>query len=73
MTEKMTYEQAVKELQKIVEKLEKGNVPLDDTVKLYEQGIKLSAFCSKKLADCNRKLLRLNRCKMKLGYKNKNR
>ncbi len=56
MTEKMTYEQAVKELQKIVEKLEKGNVPLDDTVKLYEQGIKLSAFCSKKLADCKQKI-----------------
>ena len=46
---KLTYETAVKQLEEIVEKLEGGQLSLDESVKLFEKGAKLSAFCDKAL------------------------
>jgi len=41
----MTFEEAEKELQQIVERLESGNVPLDDAVALWERGEELYKLC----------------------------
>lgn len=45
------FENAIKELEQIVEQLEDSELPLDDALKLFERGIKLSQLCSAKLDD----------------------
>ena len=45
----MTFEEAEKELQQIVERLESGNVPLDDAVALWERGEELYRLCRERL------------------------
>ena len=47
--EKMTYEKAVARLEEIVDKLENGNLALEEMMKLYEEGTSLAAICSKSL------------------------
>lgn len=42
---KATFEDNMKRLEEIVEALESGNLPLEDTVKLYKEGMTLSAQC----------------------------
>ena len=41
----MTFEQAMARLDEIVEQLAAGNIPLDEMVKLYEEGDRLSKHC----------------------------
>lgn len=50
------FENALKELEQIVEQLEDSELPLDDALKLFEKGIKLSRFCSEKLDDAEQKV-----------------
>ena len=45
----MKFEEAEKELVQIVERLESGNVPLDDAVALWERGEELYRFCREQL------------------------
>ena len=52
----MDFEKAVEELEKIVRALETGNVKLDDSLKLYESGIKYVNYCSKLLDDAEAKV-----------------
>ena len=47
--ENITFEQAIEELENIINRLEEGDVPLDETIKLYEKGSELKDFCEKKL------------------------
>ncbi len=54
--EKMTYEEALKKLEKIVESLEEGSLPLDKSMELFEEGTKLSAFCEKCLNEAELKI-----------------
>ena len=45
--EKMSFEEAYDELNKIVDFIESGDVSLDDSIKVYEMGIKLKNHCEK--------------------------
>ena len=45
----MTYEEAEKELHQIVERLERGDVALDEALKLWERGEELYRFCRERL------------------------
>ncbi len=56
---KMTYESALAKLEKIVEKLEDGSLPLDESMKLFEEGTKLSSFCEKCLNEAEQKIIEL--------------
>jgi exodeoxyribonuclease VII small subunit len=47
--EEPTFEQAQAELEQIVERLERGQVPLDEALALWERGEQLYAFCRSKL------------------------
>jgi len=49
MTKKMNYEQAAQRLDEIVKLLEKGDMPLEESLKLYEEGKKLVAYCTEVL------------------------
>ena len=47
--EKMSFEQALAALEAIVQQLERGDVPLDQSITLYERGEKLRAACQTRL------------------------
>jgi exodeoxyribonuclease VII small subunit len=51
VTDTPTFEQALQQLEQIVQKLEKGELPLEDSLRLYEDGIRLSRLCHTKLEE----------------------
>lgn len=59
MKDEMTFEAAMSRLEEIVAKLESGKCPLDDSLKLFEEGTKLTAFCSDKLKSAEQKIVKL--------------
>lgn len=56
MAGKKTFEDSINELEEIVEKLEKGDCPLDEAVKLFEKGVKISNECHKTLNEAEQKI-----------------
>ena len=48
---KNNFESNLKELEVIVDKLESGDIGLEESVKLYEEGMKIKKICDKKLKD----------------------
>jgi len=59
MAKKITFEKAMERLQEIVSRLEDGNVPLEESIKLYEEGMKLGKLCKKMLDEAELKIKRL--------------
>ncbi len=53
---KMPFEAAMAELESIVDRLEKGNVTLEDSIQLYERGEKLKARCEDLLKDAEMRI-----------------
>lgn len=51
-----TFEQSITELEKIVDRLENGDVTLDESLELFEKGIKLSKSCQKMLDSAEKKV-----------------
>ncbi|MGI6422232.1 MAG: exodeoxyribonuclease VII small subunit [Syntrophomonadaceae bacterium] len=56
---KIKFEDALKRLEAIVDKLESGALDLEDSIKLYEEGIDLSVYCQKQLNQAEGKIQRL--------------
>lgn len=56
MAEKKTFEKSISELEEIVAKLEGGNVTLDESLELFEKGIKLSKSCQQMLDAAEKKV-----------------
>jgi exodeoxyribonuclease VII small subunit len=50
------FEAAIGELDAIVKKLEEGDLPLEQSLALYERGIHLSRFCHARLEDAERRI-----------------
>ena len=61
--EKMTFDTAIVELEKIVEEMEKGNLSLERSLELYEKGVKYTAFCKNELMKAQLKLEELTSAK----------
>jgi exodeoxyribonuclease VII small subunit len=55
----MTFEEALAELETVVTRLERGDVALDDSIKLYERGALLRKRCQDKLAEAEEKVSRI--------------
>jgi exodeoxyribonuclease VII small subunit len=53
---KKTFENALSQLESIVSQLEDGDLPLEESLKLFEEGIKLSRFCNQKLNEAQKKV-----------------
>ncbi len=49
--EEMTFEESLQELEEINDKLERNRVSLEETIQLYERGMELIDYCSKKLEE----------------------
>ena len=54
----ISYESAIERLEQVVDKLASGSVSLDESLKLYEEGTRLTAYCMKKSKMQNQKLLK---------------
>ena len=69
MSEEMNYSKAIERVEEIVQALERGGIPLDETLKLYDEGAKLLDFCQQELASAEGKLneMRLSDIEMKLS------
>ncbi|MCM3215429.1 exodeoxyribonuclease VII small subunit [Niallia taxi] len=52
----LSFEEAMEELEKIVEKLEEGDVPLEEAINTYKRGMELSKFCHDKLKNVEEQL-----------------
>lgn len=61
--EKMNYEKSVARLEEIVDKLENGNLSLEEMMKLYEEGTTLAAKCAKSLEKAQLKISELSATK----------
>lgn len=53
---KQTYEKALKNLEDIVKEIESGDLPLEQAIKKFEEGIRLSKFCSQILDETEQKI-----------------
>ncbi len=53
---KLTFESAIRRLEGIVQALESGDLGLDEALKKFQEGIKLSQFCSNKLDETEKKV-----------------
>jgi exodeoxyribonuclease VII small subunit len=54
------FEGAIAELESIVKKLEEGDLPLEQSLALYERGVQLSRFCHARLEQAERRIEILN-------------
>ena len=50
------FEQALEALEKLVERLEKGELTLEESLRLYEEGVRLSRLCHEKLEEAEGKI-----------------
>ncbi len=53
---KERFEDSLNKLEKIVSKLEEGEIPLEESLKLFEEGIRLSRLCNQKLDEAEKKV-----------------
>ena len=57
----MSFEQSLDRLEEIVRHLEKGDLPLNDSLVLYEEGTALISACSKQLDEAEQKVVKLRK------------
>jgi exodeoxyribonuclease VII small subunit len=56
MNKALTFENAMKKLEEIVQELETGQLTLEESLKKFQEGVKLSKFCSSKLDETEKKV-----------------
>ncbi len=56
MSKKIDFESALHRLEEIVKSLETGDLPLDKSLELFEEGVQLSRFCHTRLDEAERKV-----------------
>lgn len=52
----LNFEEAMNKLEEIVSHLERGEVPLEQAIELFQQGMQLSQMCGRKLSQVERKI-----------------
>ena len=58
---KQSFEDNLHRLEQIVESLERGDVPLDEALSLYEEGIQLSRSCAERLKEAELRIKKLGK------------
>jgi exodeoxyribonuclease VII small subunit len=56
LAKKLDFEESLVKLEEITRKLEAGELSLDESLKIFEEGIRLSRYCEKKLTEVEHKL-----------------
>ncbi len=52
----LTFEEAIEKLESIVDSLENGDFPLEESLKLYEEGVKLVSICTTKINNVEKSI-----------------
>jgi exodeoxyribonuclease VII small subunit len=60
-TKVQSFESSLEELERIVRELERGDLPLEKSLELFEQGVKLSRACQERLSEAERRIEVLTR------------
>jgi len=55
----ITFEEAMEQLETIVERLEEGDVPLEEAISIYKKGMELSKLCHDKLKNVEEQLTQI--------------
>lgn len=55
----MTYEKAITRLENIIQKLENNEIPLEESISLFQEGIELSQYCDQKLKNIQEKVAQI--------------
>lgn len=55
--QKHTFEEAMEHLERIVERLEEGEVPLEEAITIYQKGMEFSKLCHEKLKQAEEKMV----------------
>jgi exodeoxyribonuclease VII small subunit len=58
---KESFEDALRKLEKIVARMEEADIPLEEALQSFEEGVRLARFCSKKLDEAEQKVAMLVR------------
>lgn len=58
---RQNFESSLEELERIVRELERGDLPLEKSLDLFEQGVKLSRACQERLSEAERRIETLTR------------
>jgi len=66
LEKKTTFEEALEELEQIVERLEGGQLSLDEAIRSFEQGIALVKLCGRRLQQAEKKIDRLSQQALEL-------
>jgi exodeoxyribonuclease VII small subunit len=56
MKKEKTFEEALRELEEVVNRLEGGDLPLEEALQLFEEGVRLSRACHTKLDEAQRRV-----------------
>ncbi len=56
MMEEKRFEDAMRELEDIVKRLETGNLPLEESLKIFEEGVALSRYCFNRLEEAEKRV-----------------
>ncbi len=59
--EPLSFEKALERLENIIESIDDENQPLEESIKLYEEGISLATHCTQKLEDANLRIEEVNK------------
>jgi exodeoxyribonuclease VII small subunit len=59
--EELSFEDSIKRLEEIVETLEAGNAPLEESIRLYEEGMTLAKSCMTRLNEAKLKLKKIQK------------
>ncbi|MCQ2396708.1 MAG: exodeoxyribonuclease VII small subunit [Lentisphaeria bacterium] len=59
--EKLTFDDALQQLEIIVQQLENGNLTLEESMKAFERGVKLGKYCNEKLSGAEKKIQMLTK------------
>lgn len=51
-----SFEEAMRELESIVSRMEAGSLPLEESLQAYQRGLELSAYCQKTLAEAEQRV-----------------
>lgn len=57
--DKITFEEAMEKLEVIVDKLEEGDIPLEEAISIYREGMELSRVCQEKLKNIEEQLTQI--------------
>ena len=60
-TEEVPFEEALKQLETIVSRLERGDLPLEEALSVFEEGVRLTRLCSARLTEAERRVNILTR------------